>query len=92
LKLIKNELERLKEISPQIPDSSINEYKLKFGDKYPDVAKPTETNGLDRIQVYSQEVENRMSISLSPIVIPEAPPPTPTAEILTIQKKEKHWR
>lgn len=94
LKLIKNELERLKEISPQIPDSVIKEYKEKFGDKYPDVAKPTETNGLDRIQVFSQEVENRMSISLSPINIPmpEAPPPTPTAEVLTIQKKEKPWK
>lgn len=94
LKLIKNELERLKEISPQIPDSVIKEYKDKFGDKYPDVAKPTETNGLDRIQVYSQELEtSRMSISLSPIVIPPPPPPSLADETpREREKKERPWK
>ena len=73
LKLIKNELERLKEISPQIPDSAIREYNLKFADKYVDVGKPTETNGLDKIQVYSEEVEMRRSIALSNLSILSSP-------------------
>lgn len=80
LKIIKNELERLKEISPAIPDSVIKEYKINFAN-YTDVSKPDICNGLANIEVYSPKVEEevnyRLSCNLTPLI---APPPTPQNE------------
>jgi hypothetical protein len=84
LKLIKNELERLKEISPAIPDDIIAEYKNSFSE-YKEVSKPEICNGLDNIHIYSemeeQQIESkRASLNLSHFALPLPPPPTPIEE------------
>lgn len=56
LKLIKEQLERLKEISPQIPDDIIKDYKSKF-DAETEISKPEITNGLDKIEIFSIDIK-----------------------------------
>ena len=58
LKIIREQVERLAETSPQIPDNIINEFKLKFSKTTPDVKKPEITNGLDPIMVHPSDVES----------------------------------
>lgn len=50
LKVIRENYERLAEISPLIPTPIINAFKIKFKDA--DISKPEETNGLDPIDIY----------------------------------------
>ena len=52
LKVVREQLDRLQETSPQIPDSVINKFKKMFGSTTPDLSKPEITNGLDPIEVY----------------------------------------
>jgi hypothetical protein len=58
LKLVKEGLERLREVSPQIPDAIIKQYKQNFS-HYVDVSKPEICNGLDKIEVYSPVIESK---------------------------------
>ena len=51
LKYVKDQYDRLAEISPLVPDSVVQEFKHKF-EKYTDVAKPEEANGLNKIEVF----------------------------------------
>jgi hypothetical protein len=74
LKLIKEQLERLKEISPQIPDDIINDYKFKFN-SYMDVSKPEICNGLSKVEVYSPVLESkRASMEITDLRLPESIP------------------
>jgi hypothetical protein len=52
LKVTREQLDRLQETSPQIPDSVIQKFKLLFGTTTPELSKPEVTNGLDPIVVY----------------------------------------
>jgi hypothetical protein len=52
LKTIREDLDRLNETSPAIPDNIIQMFKDKFEDSTPDVKKPEITNGLDPILMY----------------------------------------
>jgi len=52
LKTIREDLDRLNETSPAIPDSIIQMFKDKFEDSTPEVKKPEITNGLDPILAY----------------------------------------
>jgi len=56
LKIIREQVERLAETSPQIPKEIINEFNKKFHDQT-DVSKPEITNGLDPIKVYVENSE-----------------------------------
>lgn len=82
LKLIKEQLERLREVSPQVPDDIIKQYKIAFAE-YKDVAKPEICNGLDKIEVYSPVIESkRASMELPAFILDqvreaEAPKPEP---------------
>jgi hypothetical protein len=60
LKMIRDANERLKEISPIIPDDIINQYKLTFK-TYTSVSKPEICNGLDNIEIYSPAVEIKIN-------------------------------
>jgi len=51
LKYVKDQYDRLAEISPLVPDSVIGEFKSKF-EKYTDVSKPEEANGLNKIDIF----------------------------------------
>lgn len=57
LKVVREQCDRLQEMSPQIPDVVIAEFKRKFGESTPDVKKPEITNGLDPIIVHSTGAE-----------------------------------
>ena len=56
LKIIREQLERLAETSPQIPDPIISMFNEKFHDQK-NVSKPEITNGLDPIHVYVENSE-----------------------------------
>jgi hypothetical protein len=85
LKLIKEQLERLREVSPQIPDDIIKEYKQNFS-HYVEVAKPEICNGLDKIEVYSPVIESKrqsLEHAIPPITLDDI-----KAEMETLQTKE----
>jgi hypothetical protein len=50
-KTIREQTNHLAEISPQIPDTVIVEFKQQFASTTPEVSKPEITNGLDPIKV-----------------------------------------
>ena len=79
LKVIREQSERLQEISPQIPDEIIAEFNKKFHDTTPDISKPEITNGLDPIHVYVENSEN-----LSPLL------PTSKEEDIHLKISSKH--
>jgi hypothetical protein len=60
LKVIREQLERLAETSPQIPDPIIVLFNKNFHDQK-NVSKPEITNGLDPIQVYVEHEAGSMS-------------------------------
>lgn len=69
LKVVREQMERLNEVAPQIPNDVIREYQAKF-DKYDNVKKPEITNGLEEIVIYREE-EHTNSPSVR---LPTAPP------------------
>jgi hypothetical protein len=76
LKVIREQLERLAETSPQVPEDSIKAFNLKFEHSTPDISKPEITNGLDPIIVYGEtHIEKQSSSSTS-----RPTSPRPTAE------------
>ena len=82
LKITRDQLDRLYENAPNVPDTIISEFKRLFGETTPDVSKPEITNGLDPIEVYIDE-ENRKVRSSSQnspsshATTPAATPPVP---------------
>ena len=61
LKVARENYERLSEISPLIPNSIIVDFQTKF--KSIDVAKPSETNGLESIKIYTPSTFSPSSTS-----------------------------
>ena len=71
LKKVKDDYDRLAEISPIIPDIIIEDFKKKFGDKkYDDISKPEETNSLEKIVVYDNPMIKKSSFLQSPVGTP----------------------
>lgn len=62
LKVVSEQIQRLNEIQPQVPDKAILEYNRKFKDEPETISKPEITNGLVEIKCY---------------VDPPTPPPSP---------------
>jgi hypothetical protein len=54
IKVIREQIERLGEISPPVADDIIGQFKNEFDGKYPNVSKPEITNGLIEIKVYKE--------------------------------------
>jgi hypothetical protein len=89
LKIIREQLERLSEISPQIPDPVITMFNAKFHDQK-NVSKPEITNGLDPIHVYVEnseqftpDVKTRINLKLfsedgTGVIEPVVMPPSTT--------------
>jgi len=81
LKIIREQIERLSEISPQIPDVIIKHFNDRFHDDK-EVTKPEITNGLDPIKVF---VEGSEKFTPTPTANPKSTvkvtlyPPTSTA-------------
>jgi len=62
LKIMRDQLDRLMETSPQIPDPVIELFRQKFHDSTPNITKPEITNGLDPIRVYREELSPRFQL------------------------------
>lgn len=56
LKSINEQIQRMNEIQPLIPDFVINMYNKKFDGLYPNIARAECTNGLVEIKVYIDEI------------------------------------
>jgi hypothetical protein len=81
LKVIREQVERLNEISPQVPDEIIKVFNDKFHDQT-EISKPEITNGLDPIKVYIENSEQFTPVSKIGIQFVDkdskpVPPPTP---------------
>jgi hypothetical protein len=69
LKYIKEQYDRLAEISPLVPPKIIGLFNAKFGnDKYKDITKPEECNTLEKVEAYNKRT-------------PETPPNTPIRSV-----------
>jgi len=89
LKYVKDQYDRLAEISPPIPSSVANAFGRQM-EKYKDISKPEETNGLNKIEIYIDEPSGSLS-PLSPPPMPKtpAPKPAPKPEPKSEPKKEE---
>lgn len=56
LKYVKDQYDRLQEISPLLPPEVISEFQVKFANEK-DISKPEEANGLEKITVYRNDVD-----------------------------------
>ena len=52
LKVVRDQLDRLQETSPQVPEQTITAFTKRFGKTTPELSKPGITNGLDPIIVH----------------------------------------
>jgi hypothetical protein len=73
LKYVKDQYDRLQEISPLVPPSVIREFQSKFS-KYTEISKPEEANGLEKIEVYHEVSPSYVS---SPVPKMRSVPSTP---------------
>ena len=68
LKKVKDDYDRLAEISPLVPTSVIRKFKRQFK-KETEISKPEEANGLHKIEIYrptKSDIENGIGISSTP--------------------------
>jgi len=77
LKYVKDQYDRLAEISPPIPSSIANAFGRQM-EKYKDISKPEETNGLNKIEIY---IDDSGIGGMSPLTLPpvKMTPKTPVA-------------
>ena len=68
LKYVKDQYDRLAELSPMIPSSITNNFAKQM-EKYKDISKPEETNGLNKISIFVDSA-NELGTAISPL-----PPP-----------------
>lgn len=64
LKSVRDQYDRLQEISPLLPPEVVKEFQVKF-EKYKDISKPEETNGLEHINIYPPSNINEVGSNLS---------------------------
>jgi len=58
LKIMRENVERLLETSPSVPESIIAKYKVKFKDET-DVAHPEITNGIPKVEINTDDTSNK---------------------------------
>lgn len=74
LKYVRNEYDRLSEVSPLIPPKVIELFKQRFSnEKYENIAKPEESNGLHEIVIYKAESNRKVAVA-SPMLSPAVGP------------------
>lgn len=78
LKYVKDQYDRLAELSPPIPSSIAKEFSHRM-EKYMDISKPEETNGLNKIEIFVDSA-NELGGLVSPLPAPPTPP-APTAKM-----------
>jgi hypothetical protein len=79
LKYVKDQYDRLAELSPMIPSSITSTFSRQM-EKYKDISKPEETNGLNKISIFVDTAHE-----LEQAVSPLPPPPfTPKAKLAAV--------
>ena len=88
---LKETIERLQEVAPEIPQYVINAFKRDYKN-YTDTSRPNIVNGIDSIMVNVEPPEPpRSAIPSMTILRSPTPPPTPEPPKLEIAKP-KVWR
>jgi hypothetical protein len=82
LKYVKDQYDRLAELSPPIPGSVAKEFGQRM-EKYRDISKPEETNGLNKIEIFVDSA-NELGGVVSPL--PAPPSPAATGKIGQVPK------
>jgi hypothetical protein len=72
LKSVKDQYDRFAELTPFIPTSITATFSRQM-EKYKDISKPEETNGLNKINIFVDSAHE-----LESAVSPLSPPPAPT--------------
>lgn len=73
IKVIREQVERLGEISPPVSDDIISNFKHEFDDKYPNVSRPEVTNGLIEIKVYKEPPTTMKEKKIQTTSLPSSP-------------------
>lgn len=73
LKYVKDQYDRLAEISPMVPEIVIHEFQSKFKNQK-DISKPEEANGLHKIDIYRDDLDDESTMT----EMPEMKSPTST--------------
>jgi hypothetical protein len=64
LKYVKDQYDRLQEISPMVPQTVISDFQRKFKNEH-EISKPEEANGLEKITIYRRvDEEEQEAISI----------------------------
>jgi hypothetical protein len=77
LKVVSEQIQRLNEVQPAIPDAVILEYNRKFKDEPPTISRPEITNGLVDIKIYEEPVASTIEVELPAPPQIRAPTPEP---------------
>ncbi len=86
LKMVKDNYDRLQEISPLVPASIIHKFQRRFK-KIHDIAKPEEANGLHKIEVYRVPGDDVKSPDTTPFKLSSPPSFTQDNPMRSIVKK-----
>jgi len=70
LKYVKDQYDRLAELSPMIPNTITKDFAKQM-EKYMDISKPEETNGLNKIEIFVDSANELHTGMVSPL----EPPP-----------------
>jgi len=65
LKYVKDQYDRLAEISPMVPEVIIHEFQRKFKNQK-DISKPEEANGIHKIDIYRDDLDDQLPDVRSP--------------------------
>jgi hypothetical protein len=85
LKYVKDQYDRLAELSPLIPGSIAKDFNQQMA-KYMDISKPDETNGLNKIEIFVDS-QHELGGAPSPLSLPpRIPSPKQTVTIPTAKK------
>lgn len=74
LKYVKDQYDRLAEISPLVPSAVIHKFQRRFK-KMTDISKPEEANGLEKITVYKASSQEEMERTPSTVRVKIGPAP-----------------
>jgi len=73
IKVIREQVERLGEISPPVSDDIILQFKREFDGKYENVSRPEVTNGLVEIKIYKESPVTTKEKIIQTISLPSSP-------------------
>lgn len=67
IKFVREQTDRLSEVSPLVPKDIINKFNIYFGNSTPDITKPGITNGLEPIEVYKHSTNEPDIVVVEPV-------------------------